>query len=182
MNKKKLNKENRAEEGKAPTVEDLLRLKRYEHPEPESWESFQNAFRRRAMESVVTESVQSERWQRILLRWFAPAFGFGAVATIFLVFSGGNLMDHADAANSDIDVTSQEVETVIAKVSPEVAESRGGEFVDGALALSFGEDAGGVETGFLGKSLRYASEDIFEESALTLLVSETDGLVLPVTF
>ena len=91
-------------------------------------------------------------------------------------------MDHTDAANSDTDVTSEEVGTVIAKVSSEVAESRGGEFVDGALALSFGEEADGVETGFLGKSLRYASEDIFEESALTLLVSKTDGLVMPVTF
>ena len=182
MNEKNLNKVNLPEEGKVPTVEELLRLKRHERPEPESWESFQNSFRRRAMESVVAESVQSGRWQRILLRWFAPALGFSAVAAIVLAFGGGILVDHTDVANSDTDMTSEEVESVIPKVSPEVAESRGGEFVDGALTFTLGEDADGVETGFLGKSLRYTSEDVFEESALTLFASETDVLVLPATF
>ena len=91
-------------------------------------------------------------------------------------------MDHTDVANSDTDMTSEEVESVIPKVSPEAAESRGGEFVDGALVLTLGEDADGVETGFLGKSLRYTSEDVFEESALTLFASEKDVLVLPATF
>ena len=182
MNEEKFKVSDRAERDTSPAVADLLRLKRHERPEPESWEDFQREFRRRAMESVVTESVRSGRWQRILLRWFAPAFGLGAVAATFLIFTGGALVDLPNATNPNAGVASVKAESVMTQVSPEVAESRGGEFVDGALTLTLGEDADGVETGFLGKSLRYASEDIFEESALTLLASDTDGPVLPVTF
>ena len=183
MNQDELNNEKPIEEEQFPSMEDLLRLKRHERPEPESWESFQHEFRRRAIESVVNESARFGRWQRFLLQWFAPALGLGAMAAAFLIFGGGIFGSHSGSPVSQTGVVSQESHVKIDKVSSEVAESRGGEFVDGAIALSVGEDADGVETSFLGKSLRYSSKDaVFEESALTLLSSKPDQPILPVTF
>ena len=53
------------EEHKPLAVEDLLRLKRFEQPEPDSWDDFQSEFRRRAMESVVIDPVESGAWRRM---------------------------------------------------------------------------------------------------------------------
>ncbi len=58
-----------------------------------------------------------------------------------------------------------------------------GEFVDGAIALTFSDEAEGVVTRFMGKSIRFASEDAtFEESSLTLYASDPEQPVHPVTF
>ena len=113
MNEEKFKVSDRAERDTSPAVADLLRLKRHERPEPESWEDFQREFRRRAMESVVTESVRSGRWQRILLRWFAPAFGLGAVAATFLIFTGGALVDLPNATNPNAGVAGGIIEKEI---------------------------------------------------------------------
>ena len=172
------------EEHKPLTVEDLLRLKRFEQPEPDSWDDFQTEFRRRAMESVVIEPVESGAWRRIALKWFAPTFGMGAIAAALLIFTGGPLLDPTDALTVNApQIASKNMGDPLLLVSPAVAESRGGEFVDGAIALTFSDDLDGVVTGFMGKSIRFASEDAtFEEFALTLYASDSDQPVHLVTF
>jgi hypothetical protein len=173
------------EDHKPLAVEDLLRLKRFEQPEPDSWDDFQTEFRRRAMESVVIEPVESGAWRRIALKWFAPTFGMGAIAAALLIFAGGPLLeDSSEALTVDVpQIASGNVDDPLLQVSSAVAESRGGEFVDGAIALTFSDEAEGVVTGFMGKSIRFASEDAtFEESALTLYASDSEQPVHPVTF
>ena len=172
------------EEHKPLTVEDLLHLKRFEQPEPDFWDDFQSEFRRRAMESVVIEPVESGTWRRIALKWFAPTFGMGAIAAALLIFTGGPLLDPTDGltVNAPL-IASQNIGDPLLLVSPAVAESRGGEFVDGAIALTFSDDVEGVVTGFMGKSIRFASADAtFEESVLTLYASDSKQPVHPVTF
>lgn len=172
-------------EHKPLTVEDLLHLKRFEQPEPDSWDDFQTEFRRRAMESVVLEPVESGVWRRIALRWFAPTFGMGAIAAALLIFTGGSLLDDPNVALTvnPPQLASGNIDDRLLQVSTAVAESLGGEFVDGAIALTFSDDLDGVVTGFMGKSLRFASEDAtFEEFALTLYASDSDQPVHPVTF
>ncbi|MDE0577346.1 MAG: hypothetical protein OSB39_10395 [Opitutales bacterium] len=172
------------EEHKPLTVEDLLHLKRFEQPEPDFWDDFQSEFRRRAMESVVIEPVESGTWRRIALKWFAPTFGMGAIAAALLIFTGGPLLDSTDAltVNAPL-ITSPHMGDPLLLVSPAVAESRGGEFVDGAIALTFSDEVEGVVTGFMGKSIRFASADAtFEESVLTLYASDSEQPVHPVTF
>ena len=172
------------EEHKPLTVEDLLHLKRFEQPEPDFWDDFQSEFRRRAMESVVIEPVESGTWRRIALKWFAPTFGMGAIAAALLIFTGGPLLDPTDAltVNAPL-IASQNIGDPLLLVSPAVAESRGGEFVDGAIALTFSDEVEGVVTGFMGKSIRFASADAtFEESVLTLYASDSKQPVHPVTF
>ncbi len=172
------------EEHKPLAVEDLLRLKRFEQPEPESWDDFQSEFRRRAMESVVIDPVESGAWRRIALKWFAPTFGMGAIAAALLIFTGGPLLDTTEGltVNAPL-IASENMGNPLLQVSSAVAESRGGEFVDGAIALTFSDEAEGVVTGFMGKSIRFASEDAtFEESSLTLYASDPEQLVHPVTF
>jgi hypothetical protein len=171
-------------EQKPLTVEDLLHIKRFEQPEPDSWNDFQSEFRRRAMESVVIEPVESGVWRRIALKWLAPTFGMGAIAAALLIFTGGPLLDSTDAltVNAPQLALGNVVEPLLL-VSSAVAESRGGEFVDGAIALTFSDEADGVVTGFMGKSIRFASEDTtFEESALTLYAADSEQPVHPVTF
>ncbi len=172
------------EEQKPLTVEDLLHLKRFEQPEPDFWDDFQSEFRRRAMESVVIEPVESGVWRRIALKWFAPTFGMGAIAAALLIFTGGPLFDPTDALSVNVpQIASQNMGNPLLLVSSAVAESRGGEFVDGAIALTFNDDVDGVVTGFMGKSIRFASEDAtFEEFALTLYASDSEQPVHPVTF
>jgi len=173
------------EEHKPLTVEDLLHLKRFEQPEPDSWDDFQAEFRRRAMESVVIEPVESGAWRRIALRWFAPTFGMGAIAAALLIFTGGPFLDDStEALTVDAPkIASGNVGNPLPQVSSAVAESRGGEFVDGAIALTFSDEAEGVVTGFMGKSIRFASEDAtFEESVLTLYAPDAEQPVYPVTF
>lgn len=182
MNQKKSNSEDNIEQ---ISLEDLLRIKRFEQPEPDSWDGFQTEFRRRAMESVVVEPVESGTWRCIALRWFAPTFGMGAVAAALIIFTGGPLIDEPNAALTvnAVQISSENVGDPFLQVSSAVAESRGGEFVDGAIALTFREDVEGVVTGFMGKSIRFASADAtFEESALTLYSSDSDQQVNPVTF
>ena len=172
------------EEHKPLAVEDLLRLKRFEQPEPESWDDFQSEFRRRAMESVVIDPVESGAWRRIALKWFAPTFGMGAIAAALLIFTGGPLLETTEVltVNAPL-IASENMGNPLLQVSSAVAESRGGEFVDGAIALTFSDEAEGVVTGFMGKSIRFASEDAtFEESSLTLYASDPEQLVHPVTF
>lgn len=172
------------EEHKPLTVEDLLHLKRFEQPEPDSWDDFQTEFRRRAMESVVIEPVESGAWRRIALKWFAPTFGMGAIAAALLIFTGGPLLDPTDALTVNApQIASKNMGDPLLLVSPAVAESRGGEFVDGAIALTFSDEVEGVVTGFMGKSIRFASADAtFEESVLTLYASDSEQPVHPVTF
>ena len=172
------------EEHKPLAVEDLLRLKRFEQPEPDSWDDFQSEFRRRAMESVVIDPVESGAWRRIALKWFAPTFGLGAIAAALLIFTGGPLLDTTEGlTNNAPQIASENMGNPLLQVSSAVAESRGGEFVDGAIALTFSDEAEGVVTGFMGKSIRFASEDAtFEESALTLYASDSEQPVHPVTF
>ena len=184
MNQVKFKSEEKNEH-KPLTVEDLLHLKRFEQPESDSWDDFQTEFRRRAMESVVVEPVESGAWRRIALRWFAPTFGMGAIAAALLIFTGGPLLDDPNAALTvnPPQLASGNIDDRLLQVSTAVAESRGGEFVDGAIALTFSDDLDGVVTGFMGKSLRFASADAtFEESALTLYASDSDQQVNPVTF
>jgi hypothetical protein len=171
-------------EQKPLTVEDLLHLKRFEHPEPDSWNDFQLEFRRRAMESVVIEPVESGVWRRIALKWLAPTFGMGAIAAALLIFTGGPLLDSTDALTVNApQLALVNVVEPLLLVSSAVAESRGGEFVDGAIALTFSDEVDGVVTGFMGKSIRFASEDTtFEESALTLYAADSEQSVNPVTF
>jgi hypothetical protein len=136
------------------------------------------------MESVVIEPVESGAWLRIALKWFAPTFGMGAIAAALLIFTGGPLLDSTDAltVNAPL-IASQNMGDPLLLVSPSVAESRGGEFVDGAIALTFSDDVEGVVTGFMGKSIRFASTDAtFEESVLTLYASDSKQPVHPVTF
>ena len=182
MNQKK----SKFEENKEQiSLEDLLHFKRFEKPKPDSWDDFQTEFRRRAMESVVVEPVESGTWRRIALRWFVPTFGMGAVAAALLIFTGGPLLDDPNAASTvnAVLLSSGNVGDPFLQVSPAVAESRGGEFVDGAIALTFREDIDGVVTGFMGKSIRFASADAtFEESVLTLYASDSDQQVNSVTF
>ena len=172
-------------EHKPLTVEDLLHIKRFEQPEPDSWDDFQAEFRRRAMESFVVEPVESGVWRRIALRWFAPTFGMGAIAAALVIFTGGPPLDDTNAALTvnPPQLASGNIDDRLLQVSSAVAESRGGEFVDGAIALTFSDDLDGVVTGFMGKSIRFASEDAtFEESTLTLFASDSDQPVHPVTF
>ena len=182
MNQKK----SKFEENKEQiSLEDLLHFKRFEKPKLDSWDDFQTEFRRRAMESVVVEPVESGTWRRIALRWFVPTFGMGAVAAALLIFTGGPLLDDPNAASTvnAVLLSSGNVGDPFLQVSPAVAESRGGEFVDGAIALTFREDIDGVVTGFMGKSIRFASADAtFEESVLTLYASDSDQQVNSVTF
>ena len=172
------------EEHKPLAVEDLLRLKRFEQPEPDSWDDFQTEFRRRAMESVVIEPVESGAWRRIALKWFAPTFGMGAIAAALLIFTGGPLLDTTEGLTVNApQIASENMGDPLLQVSSAVAESRGGEFVDGAIALTFSDEAEGVVTGFMGKSIRFASEDAtFEESSLTMYASDPEQPVHPVTF
>ena len=171
------------EEHKPLAVEDLLRLKRFEQPEPDSWDDFQTEFRRRAMESVVIEPVESGAWRRIALKWFAPTFGMGAIAAALLIFTGGPLLDTTEGLTVTPQTAPENMGDPLLQVSSAVAESRGGEFVDGAIALTFSDETEGVVTGFMGKSIRFASEDAtFEESALTLYASDSEQPVHPVTF
>ena len=177
-------KNKRSEEsGNSPSLEELLKLKRHEVPEADSWEDFQIEFRRRAMESVVSHSVRLGRWQRAFLYWIAPAFGLGALTAAFLFFVGPSPIFDVEPSASGSVASIQTETSGYEKVSAQVAESRGGEFVDGAIAFSVEEESEGVETGFLGKSLRYSSENaVFEESALTILSSQAEEPVAPVTF
>ena len=166
------------------TVEDLLRLKRFEQPNPDSWDGFQAEFRRKAMESVVVEPVESGTWRRIVLRWFAPTFGMGAIAAALLIFTGGSLIDSNKSltSNSSQIALGNDADTLL-QVSSAVAESRDGEFVDGAIELTFADDVDGVVTGFMGKSIRFASDEAtFEESTLPLFASDSVQQVNPVTF
>ena len=182
MNHKKSNFEENIEQ---ISLEDLLRIKRFEQPEPDSWDGFQTEFRRRAMESVVVEPVESGAWRRIALRWFAPTFGMGAVAAALLIFTGGPILDERSVALNvnAVQISSGNAVDPFLQVSSAVAESRGGEFVDGAIALTFREEIDGVVTGFTGKSIRFTSADAtFEESALTLFLPDSDEQVNPVTF
>lgn len=174
------------EDPKSLTVEDLIHLKRFEQPEPDSWDDFQAEFRRRAMESVVIEPVESGTWRRIVLRWLVPTFGMGAIAAAVLIFTGVPLLDDSSKALTvDVpQIASGNANVSLIQVSPAVAESRGGEFVDGAIVLTYSDEVDGVVTGFMGKSIRFASEDdsTFEESTLSLYSSGAEQPVHPVTF
>ena len=138
-----------------------------------------------AIGRVVIEPVESGAWRRIALRWFAPTFGMGAIVAALLIFAGGPLLeDSSEASTVDVpQIASGNVGDPLLQVSSAVAESRGGEFVDGAISLTFSDETEGVATGFMGKSIRFASEDAtFEESALTLYASDSEQPVHPVTF
>lgn len=63
-------------------LEDLLKLKKFEKPEPEFWEKFDQGLRKKSMEALVKE--HSSLWERIWERkWIQQA----AVAAAF-VFCG----------------------------------------------------------------------------------------------
>jgi hypothetical protein len=171
-------------EHKPLAVEDLLHLKRFEQPKPDSWDDFQTEFRRRAMESVVIEPVESGTWRSIALKWFAPTFGMGAIAAALLIFTGGPLLDSTEGLTINApQIVSENMGAPFLQVSSAVAESRGGEFVDGTIDLTFSNETEGVVTGFMGKSIRFASEDAtFGESAFTLYASDSEQPAHPVTF
>lgn len=59
-------------------VEELLKLKKHEKPEPEFWEKFDQGLRRKSMEALVKEDASF--WQRI---WERKGFQQVAVATAF---------------------------------------------------------------------------------------------------
>ena len=59
-------------------LEELLKLKKYEKPEPEFWEKFDQGLRRKSMEALVKEDASF--WQRI---WERKGFQQIAVATAF---------------------------------------------------------------------------------------------------
>ena len=168
------------------TVEELLRVKRHERPDPEFWDGFQAELRRRTLESVAVESGDEGRWRRHLLRWFVPAFSLGAVAATFLFFFGPKEWVETDPKGTGeaARAAPAQVEESAPIVSLEVAESRGAEFANGAIELSVEEEVDGVKTEYLGKSLRYefTEEVIFEDAAYTLLPSQTDEPARPVTF
>lgn len=168
------------------SVEELLRVKRHECPEPEFWDGFQTELRRRTLESVAVDSGEEGRWRRHLLRWFVPAFGLGAVAaTLLFFFSPGGFVDNESQGGGEaVAADSTLTEESVALVSLEVAESRGAEFSEGAIKLTVEDEADGVKTEFLGKSLRYelTEEVIFEDAAYTLLPSQSDEPARPITF
>ena len=120
-------KNKRSEEsGNSPSLEELLKLKRHEVPEADSWEDFQIEFRRRAMESVGSHSVRLGRWQRAFLYWIAPAFGLGALTAAFLFFVGPSPIFDVEPSASGSVASIQAETSDYEKVSAQVAESRGG--------------------------------------------------------
>jgi len=59
-------------------VEDLLKLKRYEQPEPEFWDRFDQGLRKKSMEALVHEkpSLWAALWERKWVQQAAVAMAF----------------------------------------------------------------------------------------------------------
>jgi len=60
-------------------LEELLKLKKFERPEPEFWEKFDQGLRRKSMEALVKNDASI--WQRL---WERRGFQQAAVAAAFL--------------------------------------------------------------------------------------------------
>ena len=60
-------------------LEELLKLKKFEKPEPEFWDKFDQGLRRKSMEALVREDASF--WQRM---WERKGFQQVAVAAAFI--------------------------------------------------------------------------------------------------
>tara|TARA_B100000959_G_scaffold283041_1_gene350947 strand:- start:1545 stop:2099 length:555 start_codon:yes stop_codon:yes gene_type:complete len=160
------------------SLEDLLRLKRYERPPDEFWEDFEVVLKKRTLQSVVREkpwfAIGGFRSQ-IFTAWFLRVSVGSAVLAIAIYFTPLAQVVFPTDQEVESSQSSPETDNASAVVTAGIEGSETREYKDGALTLS-NSISSEFDTAFPSNDLRAVTSDsiTYAEENLSTLFAESE--------